>query len=305
MTLKLEKIKNFLEKYKDSAIFCKMCPRNCKIDRRIRTGNCGEPLNPRVASINLHFGEEPPVSGSKGSGTVFFSGCNLHCIFCQNFPISQLHQANQDLSIEQLSQKLLDLQARGAHNINFVSPSHYIYQIVQSLKKAVERGLTIPVLFNTGGYDHADILRDLEGIVDLWLPDAKYAFEDLALRYSGARDYVEVNRKALLEIYRQTSEQLVVDSTGMAKKGIIIRHLVLPGQTENSIRVLDWIKKEMGNQIHLSLMSQYFPTYKALEKSPDSLGRKLHFDEYNTVVHHAEDLGFENGWFQESETELP
>lgn len=301
MQFKLEHIRKFLKKYRKQAVFCEMCPRKCKIDRRIHLGNCGEPFQARVSSINLHFGEEPPVSGSLGSGTVFFAGCNLHCVFCQNFPISQLHQATQTLTSEELAQELLKLQERGAHNINFVTPSHFIYQMVEALEIAIEKGLNIPILFNTSGYDSADILQDLAGIVDLWLPDAKYSVERLATNYSGARDYIEVNRRALLEIYRQTSGQLVLDEQGLAKRGMVIRHLVLPGQVENSIGVLDWIYKEMGNQVHLSVMSQYFPAYKVLSASIDALDRRVSMDEYEAVISHAEELGFQNGWFQEFE----
>jgi len=222
-------------------------------------------------------------------------------VFCQNFPISQLHQATQTLNSEDLAQELLNLQKRGAHNINFVTPSHFIYQMVEALEIAVEKGLKIPILFNTSGYDSADILQDLAGIVDLWLPDAKYSVERLATDYSGARDYIEVNRRALLEIYRQTSGQLVLDEQGLAKRGMVIRHLVLPGQVENSIGVLDWIHKEMGNQVYLSVMSQYFPAYKVLSSSIDELNRRVSMDEYESVISHAEELGFQNGWFQEFE----
>ncbi len=256
---KLARVEAFLEEHKGNRETCVMCPRACRTDRRTGVGECGEPWLPASPARIFHFGEEPPITGVRGSGTIFFSGCNLHCVFCQNFPISQLHQANRSLAIEGLADAMLELRNRGAHNVNLVTPSHYIFQFVEALKLALERGFDLPIVYNSSGYDSLPIVRRLDGIVDVWLPDAKYASDDVARRFSDAPNYVAVDRKALTEMFRQTGGRLDTDDDGIATKGMIVRHLVLPGQVENSKAVLKWIAEELSPAVHISLMSQYFP----------------------------------------------
>jgi len=296
-TDKIDRVEAFLEKHKGNIEHCVMCPRACGVNREIEHGECREGWTPRISSANLHHGEEPPVSGTRGSGTIFFTGCNLHCMFCQNFPISQLHQATRTLDTDTLADTMLSLQNKGAHNINLVTPSHYVYQTVMAIGAALKKGLAIPIVYNTSGYDSLPVIRDLGGIVDVYLPDMKYAFDDIAGEYSGASNYPAVNRKALLEMYAQTGAELSLDGDGIAQKGLIVRHLVLPGNIVNSIAVLKWIAENLSPKIHLALMSQYFPADRAA--GHPVIGRRLVHEEYDEVVEYADSLGFENGWFQE------
>ena len=255
---------------------------------------CGVGDTVRVASYNLHFGEEPPITGSRGSGTVFFSGCPLKCIFCQNYPISHLGNG-QEYTIEELAGLFLNLQKRGAHNINFVSPTPYLHHIVRALEIAAQKGLHLPIVDNTSGYELVRAVKNLRGIVDIWLPDYKYHDPQLARQVSGAPGYREIAYEAIDEMFAQVGE-LKLDEDGIAVSGTIIRHLVLPGQVENSRRVLDIIAQSPFRNACLSLMSQYFPAYEA----PDSqLSRRLTPAEYDEVRGYAEGLGFENGWFQD------
>ena len=296
-TDKLDRINSFLEKHRGNIHECRMCPRACGVDRAKELGECGEGFEPRISSANLHHGEEPPISGTSGSGAIFFTGCNLHCMFCQNFPISQLHSAAKTLTTEGLADTMLSLQKRGAHNINLVTPSHTIYQAVAALGIAVEKGLIIPIVYNTSGYDSLPVIRGLDGIVDIYLPDSKYAFDNIAVEYSSAPNYTQVNRNVLIEMYRQTGQEIEVDKAGIARRGMIIRHLVLPGNTANSKAVLKWIAENLSPAIHLALMSQYFPADRAANHPV--IGRRLTQDEYDEVIGYADELGFENGWFQD------
>jgi putative pyruvate formate lyase activating enzyme len=218
-------------------------------------------------------------------------------MFCQNFPISQLHSAAKTLTTEGLADTMLSLQKRGAHNINLVTPSHTIYQTVAALGIAVEKGLIIPIVYNTSGYDSLPIIRGLDGIADIYLPDSKYGFDNIADEYSSAPNYTQVNRNVLIEMYRQTGPEIEVDKAGIARRGMIIRHLVLPGNTANSKAVLKWIAENLTPAIHLALMSQYFPADRAANHPV--IGRRLTQDEYDEVIGYADELGFENGWFQD------
>ncbi len=297
---KIKLCDGFIEKYSQHRTECRICPRNCGVDRSRTLGECQEPFLPRIASANLHKGEEPPISGSKGSGTIFFTGCNLHCVFCQNFPISQHHMSNLELTIPQLAAKMLELQTRGAHNINFVTPSHVVLSMVMALKIAYEQGLKIPLVYNTSGYDLPAVVTDLEGIIDIWLPDAKYADDAIARQFSDAPGYVAINRKNLIEMYRQKGTRLDLDDQGILQEGLIIRHLLLPGQLENSKKVLEWISDSLNPNIHLSIMSQYFPAYKtATENTYSSLNRKIEIQEYEDLLDYAESLGLTQGWWQD------
>ncbi len=296
---KIEKIKYFLEKYKSVKKSCTICPHRCGADRSVKAGVCGEPYVARVVSVNLHHGEEPPISGTSGSGTIFFTGCSLKCSFCQNFPISQMHQSGRSTTAEELADAMIGLQNRHAHNINFVTPGHYIYQIVEALELAFKKGLDIPLVYNTGGFDRFEVIRDLGGIIDIYLPDMKYIDPAASYKYSGFSNYFAENSKALFEMFEQTGGELVTDENGIARTGLIIRHLVLPGNTENSESVLTWISEHLSRKVHLSLMSQYFPAYKINEEYLPELNRKVSRREYEQILETAEKLGFNNAWCQE------
>jgi putative pyruvate formate lyase activating enzyme len=274
---------------------CTVCPFNCGVDRpNGRGGRCGAGYLPEVASITLHHGEEPPISGIRGSGTIFFSHCPLHCIFCQNYPISQLGNGNE-YTIEKLAGAMLELQRKGAHNINLVTPTHYAPQIAAALLFAKDSDLRIPVVYNTGGYETVDTLRLLEGFVDIYLTDMKYGSDANALRYSGARGYVEKNRLAVKEMFRQTGP-LEVDGDGIAKKGTIVRHLVLPNNIAGTDKVLRRLAS-LSKQIPVSLMSQYFPAYSATGR--EDIGRKVSKEEYEEAETLLTEYGLSNGWTQE------
>ena len=275
---------------------CDLCPHDCKINRlRGETGICQSGLKPKIASANLHRGEEPPISGSRGSGTIFFSGCSLKCRFCQNFPISQLGSGNE-LSTKGLANKMLSLQRRGAHNINFVTPTHFLPQILASLWLAIPEGFTLPVVWNSSGYEKIDALQLLEGIVSVYLPDMKYSANQSAVDISSAPGYMTINRLAVLEMFRQAGH-LQVDEEGVAVKGIIIRHLVLPGGKAGTSETLKWIAGNLGVETHIALMSQYFPAHTAAHT--EGINRPLSSAEYDEATAALEANGLENGWVQE------
>ena len=275
---------------------CDLCPHECGVNRLAgATGVCSAGARPRIASANLHRGEEPPISGTRGSGTIFLTGCSLHCRFCQNFPISQLGNGN-DLSTAELAGKLIRLQALGAHNINFVTPTHFLPQILAALFLAVPQGFRLPIVWNSSGYERVDALRLLDGIVDIYLPDMKYAADDKAVRYSAAPGYREINRAAVREMLRQVGH-LELDEGGVAVRGLIIRHLVLPCGSAGSREILAWIAMNLGREAHISLMKQYFPAHRALDTP--GLQRKPTEEEYEEAVEALEEAGLQNGWVQE------
>ncbi len=279
---------------------CGLCPRQCGTERaQGRPGICHASGKAKIASHNLHFGEEPPISGIRGSGTVFFSGCTLKCLFCQNYPISQLVHG-EFFSSEQLAGIFLSLQKRGAHNINLVSPTPYLYHIVSALEIASAKGLHIPLVYNTSGYERVEMVARLEGIVDIYLPDLKYGPSDgsrrLALELSGVQNYIEHAVPAIAEMFRQ-SGPLRMDEQGVAVRGTVVRHLIIPGHMENSLEVLRTIAASGFKDAWLSLMSQYFPAHRAPDRPP--FDRRLRPDEYRLVRDEALNLGLENGWFQE------
>jgi len=278
---------------------CRLCPRACGVDRLAgQRGACGEGASVRLSSWTLHPWEEPPISGFRGSGTLFVSGCTGRCLFCQNYPISQLHHG-QEVSVTRLAEMMLELQVRGAHNINLVSGTHFVPQWLAALEVAATAGLRIPLVYNTGGYEQVEVLRLLEGVVDIYLPDAKYADEGVAARLSGFRDYVRHNRLALLEMYRQVGPDLRLDPQGIAQRGLIIRHLVLPQGLAGTEAVFAWIAQHLGTEVHVSLMGQYFPAYRAV--GDPVLGRPVAAEEYAAAIRAVEALGFANGWIQEAE----
>ena len=278
---------------------CRLCPRECGVDRlRGERGFCRAGAEPIVASWNVHPWEEPPISGTRGSGTIFFSGCTGRCLFCQNYPISQLGVGNT-VSVQQLAEMMLELQDRGCHNINLVTPTHFVPQILAALELAIEGGLRLPLVYNTSGYERVETLQLLDGVVDIYLPDAKYADDETARRLSGFVRYVEANRAALREMFRQVGDELVLDGEGIARRGLIVRHLVLPEGLAGTPKVLRWIAENLSPHVHVSLMDQYFPAHKAV--GHPVLGRKITAEEYAEALRAFEEAGLTNGWMQEHE----
>lgn len=274
---------------------CGNCPRNCNVYRELNTGFCGMGENPVVARAFLHKWEEPCISGTRGSGTVFFSGCNLKCVFCQNYRISQEYYG-REITVEKLSEIFSELQEKGAHNINLVTPTHFVRQIRCAILKAP--GLKIPVVYNSNGYDSLECLEIMNGIVDIYLPDMKYFSPDLSLKYSCASNYFETASAAIMEMYRQVGPP-VFDGEGLMQKGIIVRHLILPGHTEDSIKLLEWLSSNMPKDIYVSLMSQYIPYHKS--KLYPEIDRRITAWEYEKVLRKFSKLGFKNGYIQERE----
>lgn len=266
---------------------CTLCPHNCKIDRSVyKTGKCCSGMLPVVSSANPHFGEEPPLVGYSGSGTIFFTNCNLHCIYCQNYDISQM-QTGQEISHYDLSELMIALQKRGCHNINFVTPTHMIYPILQALKIAIERGLNIPLVYNSGGYDSVDTLRLLDGIIDIYMPDFKYFNDNTGEVLSGIKSYPETAQMAITEMHRQTGD-LKLDENEIAYRGLLIRHLVLPSHISESKKILEFVLN-LSQNAYVNIMDQYRPEYRAAECS--SITRRISTEEYLDVVEYAKKLG--------------
>lgn len=278
---------------------CRLCPWQCGVDRsKDERGACGAGNVVRVAKAMPHFGEEPAISGSCGSGTVFFAHCNLRCCFCQNYQISQQALGTQ-VSTAELAAMLLRLQAQGCHNINLVSASHYLPLIVEALCRAANRGLSIPIIYNSNGYEELHTLRLLDGIIDVYLPDVKYAHGFQAQKYSAARDYPQINLTTIQEMFSQVGH-LTTDGQGIALKGLIVRHLVLPQGLAGTPVTLQRLKKLFGQQLTISLMAQYVPCYHAHEF--EELRSRITRTEYAEAVDLLEALGFENGWVQDWES---
>ena len=279
---------------------CDLCPHHCGVNRiKGEQGRCRSGLKPRIASANLHRGEEPPISGSKGSGTIFFSGCTLRCLFCQNFPISQQNNG-ETISTAELAKRMLVLQKRGAHNLNLVTPTHWLPQFLAALWLAIPQGFHLPIVWNSSGYETVEALQLLDGVVSIYLPDMKYADDQQAEELSGAPGYTSFNRAAVKEMLRQVG-QLQVDDNGIALQGLIIRHLVLPQGRAGSVETLPWIADQLGAETNIALMSQYFPAWKATTTL--GIDRGLTHDEYDAAVDTLEEAGLDTGWVQELETE--
>ncbi len=276
---------------------CELCPHSCKVNRLSgEIGRCRAGEKVKVALCDLHFFEEPCISGESGSGTVFFSGCNLSCKFCQNYKISQEY-LGKEIEIEELADKFLMLQDKGANNINLVTGFMYIPQIIEAIKIAKTKGLKLPIVYNSSGYESVDALKLLDGFVDIYLPDFKYFNNELAEKLSGIKNYKKTAIDAIREMYRQCGKNVIDNKTGMMKKGIIIRHLVLPNYIENSKRVLWWIKENMPDVL-VSVMAQYFPSHKAV--GMDDIGRKLTEDEYKDIENYVFELDLD-GFMQDLE----
>lgn len=275
---------------------CTLCPIKCRVNRNAgKLGRCGAGKEIKIGLYSLHFDEEPCISGESGSGTVFFSNCNLKCDFCQNYKIS-CEGKGETITIERLAEIFIEQQEKGANNINLVTGVPYVPQIIETIKIAKLNGLKIPILYNTSGYETIETLKKLEGYIDIYLPDFKYADNHLAKRLSKIKDYREVTENAIREMYRQVGANQY-DENGILKRGMIIRHLVLPNNIENSKNVLKWIKENMPENITISLMAQYFPTYKAIMDS--QINRKLTNEEYQEIENYLYKLGIENGYIQD------
>jgi len=274
---------------------CTVCPRECHLDRlRGEVGICKTGELPLVSSHNLHFGEEPPISGHRGSGTIFFAHCNLRCRYCQNYPISQMGNG-EVTTLEALAGMMLELERADAHNLNFVTPTHVLPQILKALLLARKEGSTLPIVYNSSGYDSLETLRLLDGIVEIYMPDMRYGENDPASRFSGVEDYVEVNRAAIKEMHRQVGD-LVVDEEGVALKGLLIRHLVLPNGLSGSKKIFDFLAQEISKDSYVGLMSQYFPAYEA----PDlrEICRRVNRSEFRQVKRWFLEAGLSKGYIQ-------
>jgi putative pyruvate formate lyase activating enzyme len=304
---KFKRIEKALDNLSGLELECRLCPQECRVNRRAgQTGICQSTNEASLSHALLHFGEEPVLSGIKdcakaeardtfqrsGSGTIFFSGCNLKCLFCQNYQLSWLNQGKA-VSDEELAGKMLYLQEKGGLNINLVSPTHLLLPILRALRIALEQGLELPIVYNSNGYEKAEVIENLEGIIDIYLPDLKYFSPEVAGRFSSGPDYFEKASLAVKEMHRQQPE-LLLSEKEVALKGLIIRHLVLPGQVEDSLSILDWIAQNLHTSVCLSLMSQYHPCFKA----PAEIQRSLTPEDYGRVITRAEELGFETIFIQ-------
>jgi putative pyruvate formate lyase activating enzyme len=278
---------------------CRICPRNCNADRFTgKLGYCKADASFSISSIFTHRGEEPPISGDKGICNIFFTNCNLQCIYCQNYQIScNLNDYTREkMTLKEVLRQIVYVLSSGINLVGFVSPSHFVPQVKVIIDSIRSLGLDPIFVFNTNGYDRPEIIHSLEKYINVYLPDFKYSNTELSHKYSDAEDYPEVALRALQEMYRQKGEKLPLDEHGYAQSGILVRHLVLPGYPENSINVLRTIAKEVSNNLHIGLMSQYYPTHKVMQH--EFLGRTLKPKEYYQVVRELEELGFENGWVQ-------
>jgi putative pyruvate formate lyase activating enzyme len=279
---------------------CDLCPHVCSVNRlKDERGFCHSGKNPVVSSYCAHKGEEPALSGSRGSGTIFFGNCNMRCVYCQNFQISQDYEGQManEIDCQTLARHMIYLQdSLGCHNLNLVSPSHFVPQIVRALLEAVPLGLHLPLVYNTGGYDSIETVRMLDGIVDIYLPDIRYASAKIGQRLSGVKDYPANNRAAIKEMYRQVGD-LRTDENEVAYRGLIVRHLILPEGLAGSRVSLTWLADQISQDVTLSLMSQYYPCHKA--KGIPALSRTITYEEYKEAVDLLEELGLENGWLQE------
>lgn len=275
---------------------CKLCARNCNINRASgQKGfcNCNDKI--KVALVSTHNFEEPCISKGNGSGTIFFSNCNLRCTYCQNYNIS--HEGfGKEITIKRLSEIFIEQQEKGVNNINLVTPTSYVYQIIEAIKIAKNNGLLIPIVYNTNSYENAQTIKLLDGLIDVYLPDLKYYSNLLSEKYSKAPNYFETATKAILEMYNQVGG-IELDDNGIIKKGVIIRHLILPNHIQNTKHILKWIKETINDDVYVSIMAQYFPTYKA--KDDTSINRKITKKEYRIVEKYMEELEIKNGYMQE------
>lgn len=281
---------------------CTSCPRNCLVDRTLdELGKCISGYLPIVSSYTPHYGEEPVLSGTRGAGNIFFGNCNLKCVFCQNHTISQnwKEEKKNEISFERLADIMIELQERQCHNIGLVSPTHFSAQILKSIYLAAEKGLQLPIIYNTNGYDSVDMLKLYDGVIDIYLPDFKYGNDEYAKKYSKVDDYFEKTSMAIKEMYRQVGDELVYDGD-VVVRGLIIRHLVLPNDLSETEKVFKFIAEELSPKIHISVMSQYYPTFMA--KRDILIDRTIRESEYDRVLRLLDKYGLVNGWTQEMES---
>lgn len=278
---------------------CQICPHRCQVDRTTgEVGVCRAGFFPKVALASLHHGEEPCISGERGSGTIFFSHCNLRCVFCQNFDISQ-EGFGKEITIEELAELMLQQERRGAHNINLVSATQYIPQVKEAILMARESGLQIPIVYNSNGYESVEAIRSMTGVIDVYLPDLKYYEDEYARKYSSAPCYFEHATQVIQEMFRQVGAPRF-DTEGMIQKGLIIRHMLLPGHLEDSKFVLDWIEAHLPADVYVSLMAQYTPMYHASRY--EELTRRVTEAEYDELIDYFFAIGLDNGYIQELES---
>ena len=282
---------------------CTVCPKDCGNNRlNDDIAACYSGRLPIVSSYTAHFGEEPALAGTHGAGNIFFGNCNLRCVYCQNYQISQTHkeQRKNEITHERLAEMMLELQARGCHNINFVSPTHFAPQMARGILLAAQQGLRLPIVYNTNAYDSVAVLKLLEGIVSVYLPDLKYAENETGFLYSKVRGYADVARAALTEMYRQTGDELVYDDNGLLQRGLVIRLLVLPNDLAGIRESLTWIRNELNPRTAISLMAQYYPTHQAAANPRYTLlSRRINEREWWRAIEALEELGLEEGWMQE------
>ena len=279
---------------------CELCPHRCGADRETRLGRCNSHADITIARAALHMWEEPPISGDRGSGTIFFSGCPLSCVYCQNMEISR-GKVGKTVSVERLSEIMLELEGKGAHNINLVTPTHYVSHIIPAVDKARGQGLSLPIVYNTSGYERVETIDSLSSTVDIYLTDFRYITPELAEKYSGDRDYPEVALKATERMVKTVGSP-IFDDDGIMKKGVIVRQLVLPGYTEEAMKITDLLYSNFGDDIYFSLMNQYTPTDSLDREKYPELARAVTQDEYDAVVDHAVDAGVTQGFIQDGET---
>jgi putative pyruvate formate lyase activating enzyme len=282
---------------------CTVCPKDC-LNNRLNNeiAACYSGRLPIVSSYTAHFGEEPALVGTHGAGNIFFGNCNLRCAYCQNYQISQTHkeQLENEITHERLAEIMLELQARGCHNINFVSPTHFAPQMARGIFIAAERGLQLPIVYNTNAYDSVEVLRLLDGVVDVYLPDLKYAENEAGYLYSKVSGYTDHARRAIVEMHRQTGDELLLDEHGVLQRGLIIRLLVLPNEMGGIRESLEWIRDELGPRVTISLMAQYYPTHQAATNNRYVLlSRRISETEWVRAVNLLDELGMEEGWLQE------
>ena len=275
---------------------CEICPHKCKVNRlQGNIGRCHSGKNVKIALASVHNFEEPCISGKNGSGTIFFSNCNMNCIYCQNYEISQLGKG-KEISIEELANIFIKQQEKGVENINLVTPTSYTIQIIKAIEIAKNKGLKIPIVYNTNGYENVENIKRLKGYIDIYLPDLKYFYNELGNKYSKVNNYFEIASEAILEMYKQVGKP-IINSQGIMERGVIIRHLVLPNMIENSKKILKWIKDNLNDKVYVSIMAQYFPTY--LAKNDIKINRKLTKEEFEEIENYIGKIGIEQGFIQE------
>lgn len=275
---------------------CEICPHKCKVNRlQGNIGRCHSGKNVKIALASVHNFEEPCISGKNGSGTIFFSNCNMNCIYCQNYEISQLGKG-KEISIEELANIFIKQQEKGVENINLVTPTSYTIQIIKAIEIAKNKGLKIPIVYNTNGYENVENIKRLKGYIDIYLPDLKYFYNELGNKYSKVNNYFEIASEAILEMYKQVGKP-IINSQGIMERGVIIRHLVLPNMIENSKKILKWIKDNLDDKVYVSIMAQYFPTY--LAKDDKKINRKLTKEEFKEIEKYIEEIDIEQGFIQE------